>query len=185
VTYSVTPTQQDIFTLLTPFVQAVTGLGNGLVIQGIPNRVASPVGSPLGYIVLTPIHLRRLRTNEDTWDTTNPAPTATKAQQGVRIDIQFDCYGQSAQEWAAALTTVLRDDTGCAALAGLDPANPVCQPLFCDEARMIPLDDTEGQYEQRWTFDAALQYNPTVTVPMQFADALSVGTINVDERYPP
>jgi hypothetical protein len=50
---------------------------------------------------------------------------------------------------------------------------------------LAPLEDDELQYEQRWTIEAFLQYNPVVTVPMQFADTASVTLINVDEAYPP
>ena len=43
----------------------------------------------------------------------------------------------------------------------------------------------KAQYEERWTFDVALQINPTITMPQQSANALQVGLLNVDRTYPP
>lgn len=77
------------------------------------------------------------------------------------------------------LETLLRDETACVALA------PTCQPLYSSDATLVPLDDDEQQYEQRWMIEAVLQYNPVTTTPMQFANTLEVTLINVDETYPP
>ena len=49
---------------------------------------------------------------------------------------------------------------------------------------MMPLTDSEQQYEQRWMATAVLQFNPVVTVPQDFANALTINLVDVDERYP-
>jgi len=175
---TITPLLQDCFVVLQPFIATSLGIDSSLVIQGIPNRTAMPQASP-GFVVMTVLRQQRLRTNIDTWDTVVTDPTSIALEQGIKLDIQIDCYGASAGDWAAILTTVLRDEVGCVALA------PTCQPLYCDDADMIPLTDSEEQYEQRFTFTASLQYNPVTTTAMQFADTLSVDVISVDERYPP
>lgn len=99
--------------------------------------------------------------------------------------MQLDLYGAASGDWAVMLETLLRDETGCIALAGSDPTNPICQPLYTSDAVEAPLEDTEDQYEQRWTIEGVLQYNPVTSVPMQFADTLTVTLTNVDEAYPP
>lgn len=175
---TVSPVLQDVFVLLQPFIADVTGLNPSLVIQGLPNRTAMPAASP-GFVVMTPIRQQRLRTNVDTWDEVNPAPTTISHEQGTELRIQLDCYGASSGDWAAMLSTLLRDDVGCAALA------PACQPLYSEDARLAPLVDDEAQYEQRWIVEAVLQYNPATVTPLQFANAATVGLINVDEAYPP
>jgi hypothetical protein len=170
---NVSPSQDNVFSLLQPFVANVTGLDPSLVLKGIQNRDSLPPADP-GFVIATAVYQRRLRTNVDTWDTTNPAPNAMQLEQGTELRVQLDCYGAASGDWAAMLSTVLRDEVGCLALA------PYSQPLYVDDAKMAPLVDSEAQYEQRWTLDAVLQYNPVTTAPQQFMTA-----VNVDEAYPP
>ena len=176
------PLQQDIYGVLAPFLVSITGLPAANVQQGIPNRTPPPQASP-GFVIMTIIGMRRLRTNVDTWATTGD-PASINHEMGTEVRVQVDFYGDSSQDWAAAFQTLFRDDSGCIALAG-SGATPICQPLYADEARMMPFEDSEDQYEQRWTVDAILQYNPVTSDSMQFADALSVTLVNVDEKYPP
>ena len=173
------PTLSELYQGLSAFIIAVTGLPQGSVIQGIQNRVAMPPKNP-GFVVMTNLFQQRLATSVDDYDTTNPDPASLSITQSMRVDMQIDCYGPSAGDWAAAMTTLFRDQYGCNALA---PFN--CQPLYAEEARMMPLIDEESQYEQRWTWTATLQYNPTVIAPEQFADVANIDLIDVDVEYPP
>lgn len=181
---TVAPVQRSIYVLVKALLVTVTGLDPSLVLQGQPNRSAMPPASP-GFAVMMLRRGKQLRTPESTWDVTDPAPTALDLEQGTEITLQLDLYGAAAGDWAVMLQTILRDETGCIALAGADPLNPVCQPLYASDAFQGPLDDSEDQYENRWTIEAILQYNPVTSVPMQFADTASVTVINVDEAYPP
>jgi|SRR5579863_9880298 len=181
---STSPVQQDIFGVLAPFIQAVTAntatpltTADDQILQGLGNRLADPPGLP-GFCVMTIIGMRRLRTNIDTWATVGD-PTSISSEMGAEIRVQVDFYGPTAQDWAAAFMTQFRDDIGVQALA------PTCAPLYADDARMVPLEDTEDQYEQRWLVEAVLQYNPVTTNAQQFADALTVTDVNVDEAFPP
>lgn len=174
----VAPTQQQVYAVLQPFIIKVTGLDPSLVIQGLPNRTAMPAADP-GFVVMQAVFTRRLRTNVDTWDQTNPEPASTSQEQGTGIDVQLDCYGASSGDWAVMLSTLLRDEIGCLALA------PYCQPLYVDDARLAPLTDSEDQYEQRWTLTARLQYNPVTTTAQDFMSTAEVTSVNVDEAYPP
>ena len=173
---TVSPVPDDVFAALGAFIQTVLGTGIP-VIRGIDNEVPMPAASP-GFVNMTALFQIPLATNQDTWDETNAAPTEFSVERDTRIDIQMDCYGAASGSWAAMLSTLLRDQYGCAQLA------PNCQPLYAEDARMLPLEDGEDQYEERWAVTAAIQYNPVTVLPMQFADTLDVGLINVDVVYP-
>lgn len=177
---STSPLQQDVFEVLTPFVQSVTGLGSGLVVQGLANRVPMPEATP-GFVVLTSVGLRRLRWDIATWDLnpSDPPPTELSLEQGTAMHVQVDFYGPSSQDWAVAFQTLWNNEVAVDALA------PTCAPLYCIEARMMPLEDSEQQYEQRWTCEAVLQYNPVTTTDQQFADSLTVTDVNVDQAFKP
>lgn len=163
---------------MQPFIVGVTGLDPSLVIQGLPNRTAMPPAEP-GFIVMQVILQTRLETNLDTWDISDPDPTSATSELHAQVKMQIDCYGSSSGAWATMLQTLLRDDVGCQALA------PTCQPLYTSEPFLSPLEDSEDQYEQRWTLEAELQYNPVTSTAPEFADTLSATVINVQEAYAP
>jgi len=50
----------------------------------------------------------------------------------------------------------------------------MCQPLYTDEARYIPLTNEEQEFEARWSITASLTYNPTVTHAQDFIEGASV-----------
>ena len=175
---TVTPILADLYGVVQPFIVSVTGLDASLVIEGLDNRVATPAASP-GFITYQAILQKRLNTNIETWDPTDPAPTIVSAEMHVDMLLQIDCYGAASLSWATMLQTLLRSNAGCVALA------PVCQPLYTDDPHMMPLDDTEEQYEQRWVVEAHIQYNPVTGVTVQFANALNATLIEVQEAYGP
>jgi hypothetical protein len=177
--FAIAPNLQALYTALVPFVMLVTGLDSAHVVQGLPNRAAMPSN---GFVSMQAIFRKRLRTN---LHTQSAPPTSATLEEGVELTVQMDCYGpqstgagDGAEDWATILSATLRDQYGCAALA------PTLQPLYADEARMIPLTDGEEQYEERWNLDAHFQYNPLITIPQQSADVLTLGLVDVDERYP-
>lgn len=172
----IAPTLTDVYTLVRAFVLGIVPVGVE-VVQGLGNRASLPPPSP-GYVCMTANLLLSLRTPVETWDTTDPDPDTIDIEQGTQIRLQLDCYGALSANWAAQLMTLLRTDYGVRALA------PVA-PLYADNPIQAALTNSEEQYEQRWIVGANLQYNPVVSVPMEFADTAEVDLINVDERYPP
>jgi hypothetical protein len=176
---TISPTLAAVYTALGNFIVAATGLPNAAVVRGVDNLVPMPPTDP-GFIVMTGLFQIPLATNQDSWDQAPDAdPTTISIERDTQFNVQVDCYGATADQWAPMLSTLLRDDYGCTALA------PNCQPLYCSDARMMPFEDAEDQYEQRWTFDAVLQYNPVVTPVQTFATSLKSGVIDVNEAYPP
>jgi hypothetical protein len=176
---TVTPTISQVYTALGQFIMAQLGLANVQIVQGYPNRVAMPptvppAGYPIGFVVMSGIAKKRLRTNIDTYAGTNaapPAPGPVTAEQGQQLDVQLDCYGPNSSEWSDILTTLLRDNVGCVALA------PVCQPLYADDPVRAPLTNAELQYEDRWIVTARLQYNPVTTTAQEFA--VTLGPVDI------
>lgn len=83
-----------------------------------------------------------------------------------RIDVQIDFYGAQAGEFCKTVKTAFRSHWGFAHF----PAN--IKPLYTSDGVQSPLVTGEQQYESRWTLTASMQYNPTVTVPQEFADVV-------------
>ena len=81
-----------------------------------------------------------------------------------RIDVQIDFYGAQAGEFCKTVKTAFRSHWGFAHF----PVN--IRPLYTSDGVQSPLLTGEQQYESRWTLTASMQYNPTVTVPQEFAD---------------
>lgn len=168
----------QIYTVVQAFLAIVTGLDSSLIIQGLPNRDAMPLASP-GFVSMQLTLGNRLNYNIDTWDPMATAPTAISSETHWKERIQIDFYGQASGDWSRVFAGLWKDETACIAL------EPVCDPLYANDPMLGPLDDSEQQYEARWTVEAFLQYNPITSVPMQFADTLDITLISVDEAYPP
>lgn len=101
--------------------------------------------------------------------------------QPVKFTIQLDIHGELGADNAHIISTLFRDDYGVQLFksSGYDVT-----PLYASEAKQLPFLNGEQQIESRWVMDITVQCNPIVIVPQQFADALTVGLINVDATYP-
>jgi hypothetical protein len=175
---TVEPLSQTVYAALVSFIQSVLGV-DYVVVQGLGNRASMPPPVP-GFVAITETLRQRLRTNEHSGWFGVADPTTIAIEEGVKLTIQVDVYGPTSDDQAQMLSTLFRDEYGCEQLA------PTCQPLDADDPVMIPLIDSEDQYEQRWTLTALLQYNPVTTITQQYANVLGpADLINVDERYPP
>jgi hypothetical protein len=84
----------------------------------------------------------------------------------TRIDIQVDIYGQdNAGEIAKAVQMYFQSQFAYI----LFPEN--IRPLYSSEPIQSPLVTGEEQYESRWTLTLSLQYNPSLSLPIQSANA--------------
>lgn len=167
--YSISIPQSAVYAALGNFIVTALGLTVPFVVQGFNNRVPMPNGS---FVGMSAVLMKRLRTNVDTiGGPLGLDPSSIAAEQGTEVDVQLDCYGPLAADWANILTTLLRDNVGCLALA------PTCQPLYADDPIRAPLENAEEEYEDRWIVTARLQYNPVVTSPVQSATV--VGPVNL------
>ncbi len=143
---------------LTPFVSGAQ------IVRGQVNRVALPANPS---IVLTELLQADLSVPATEYQPpTDPIPAiGTATIYGpARIDVQIDFYGAQAGEFCKTAKTAFRSQWGFAHFpTGI-------KPLYTSDGFQAPLTTGEQQYESRWTLTASMQYNPTVTVPQEFAD---------------
>ncbi|MDR9839456.1 phage neck terminator protein [Herbaspirillum huttiense] len=168
-------TEEHLFTALRDFIVSLVD-PNLPVIRGLQNRVPTPEG---GFVAMSPLFSQGLATTVQTYD--GVADTQTN-QQSKQWTAQIDCYGESANDTAAILSAMVRTPYAADRFAagGLG-----IQPLYASEPRQLAFVTGESEYQERWTFELSLQYNPQVVVPQEFADTVTVGLINVDVQYPP
>lgn len=174
---SISPNQDQVYEALTIFLENVLPPGVP-IIRALPNRTSLPSPVP-GYASIQALFTERLRMAVDTFPSgAAEAPDSFTIEQGIDIPFQIDFYGKHSGTWAATAATVFQDTYGCNLLA------PNCQPLYCNEARMMPLTNEEKKYEERWCLDAHLQWNPVVTAPQQYADELELTLRDVNVEFP-
>jgi hypothetical protein len=164
------PKSDDVFMALRSF---LLGLFPSMtVIKGLSNNIAMPVG---GFIAMTPLFQKRLATNLNTYSDFGGVNGNTQTMtQSTIYTIQLDCFGVDSANTAATITTAFRSEYAVLAMT------PNCTPLHADDPKQMPLIDAESQYEQRWTVTALLEYEPAVTIPMQFFNKATVTTIPVN-----
>ncbi len=170
----IAPLSEQLFIGLRAFVLSL--LPDIEVIQGLGNGVPTPEGE---FVCLTAGAQKRLRTNVATY-TVPPSGTGEKhIEQGTQYSIQVDVYGPNAGDQATTLSTAFLDSYACDLLAPYS-----CQPLYAEDPTQSVLINGEENYEQRWMFNAVLQFNPVVTVPQEFAEEAVVELVNAYTTYP-
>jgi hypothetical protein len=94
--------------------------------------------------------------------------------------VQCDVHGPASADNVVRIETLFRGEVGYERLRGygFDIA-----PLYCETAQQRPFINAEQNYEYRWSVDLALQINPVVGTPQQFADELEPTLIEVDATY--
>jgi hypothetical protein len=137
------------------------------VVRGQVNRVSMPPGP---CVILTEILSVDLSTPITDMI---PAGITANITGPKQIDVQIDFYGASAGDFAAATKNAFR------AGYGFEKFPATVKPLYMSDAHQHPLTTGEQQYESRWTATASMQYNPTVTVPQDYADAATMNSINL------
>lgn len=148
------------------------------VVRGEVNRVPSPKGD---FVIITPMGIVGMSLPTTTYADPTPGTGTRTLTRATRWTAQVDCYGERAQDRALVLSIALRSQYGCEFLAELGRM----QPLYTGEPKQLPFITGESQYMERWSFDAVLQFNPSISLPQQFADQLHVDVVSVDEQYPP
>lgn len=173
-------TEEQLFTALRDFIVSLVD-PNLPVIRGQQNRVPTPEGD---FVAMSPLFSQGLATTVQTYQQpVAPATVGTQTnQQSKQWTAQIDCYGESANDTAALLSAMARTPYAADRFAagGLG-----IQPLYASEPRQLAFVTGESEYQERWTFELSLQYNPQVIVTQEFADTVTVGLINVDVQYPP
>jgi hypothetical protein len=163
-------TETQLFTLLGNFFQPLI---DAEIIRGQGNRVPTP--SAPNYVVITPVGRVQLGVPSNQYD---PIAQTVAISQPLQWSVQVDAFGPLSMDNATALSMVLRTHYACDLLPGI-------APLYSGDAVQFPLIDGELQQEERWRFDAVIQYTPVLTLPQQSALALELNLVSVDATYPP
>ena len=203
--------QTNVLACLRAFLLGILPAGVE-VVRGQDNRVPEPL-SP-DFVKLTPLGQARLGTNFESFQdlyADGIADGFRSITEPTQFTIQCDFHGPNSTDNLQLFTTLFRDSYACDAFAAFTFAGPdlaalpgggttvddesgfaimtssaiSAQPLYTSEPRQVPFVNGEGQYEYRWSVDAEIQINPVVNITQDFAAALKVGLISVDEQYPP
>jgi hypothetical protein len=101
--------------------------------------------------------------------------------QPMKITMQVDVHGPNSADNSQIISTVFRDETG---VETFDASGFGVEPIYCDDPRQAPFVNGEQQVEERWILTMAMQANPFVAIPQQFAGALKLNpVIAADEVY--
>lgn len=153
------------------------GIYAGEVIKSQDNRVPMPTGS---FCTMTPLFLTGLSTYRPTYTDPGSNPGTQAIERGTQWRVQLDFYGDDAADSAAIVAQLVRTPYACEQLAASG-----MQPLYASEPKQNPLINAEQQYNNRWTVDFFAQFNPVVQVPQDFAAALQIDLVEIDEHFPP
>lgn len=173
---TVSVTESMLYAALRAF---LLGLVSCPVLQSQQNRVAMPAGD---FILMTGLGAPGLSTDKTTFIPGQSNPGNETHTRSTQWNVQLDCYGPDAPDMAALIATTFKTDYAAAQLA-LAPIE--IQPLYADDPRQMTIVDSEGQYNPRWVVEMALQYNPVVTLPQDYAMAIAVVPAEVDATFPP
>jgi hypothetical protein len=102
---------------------------------------------------------------------------SSNVEQSTEIVMQVDVHGPNSADNAQTISTLFRDDYAVQQLA---TAAIAIAPLYADDPKQMPFTTAAIQFEERWMVDLHLQVNPVVTIPQQFAGALSLDIIDVE-----
>lgn len=153
---------------ITPFVTPAQ------IVRAQTNRVPMPAGA---CVVLTEIGQYDLAIPYENFTPTSapiPAVGTTTINGPARIEVQADFYGPQSGEWVKVVMMAFRSAWA------YDRFPQYVKPLYTSDALQAPLITAEQQYESRWTLTAAMQYNPIVNVPQEFATTLGAHVAQAD-----
>lgn len=173
---SISVTQSMLYTALRTFLLTLVSCP---VLQSQQNRTAMPQGD---FILMTGLNAPGLSTDKTTFIPGQSNPGNETHARSTQWNVQLDCYGPDAADMAALIATAFKTDYAAETLA---EAAIEIQPLYANDPRQMTIVDSEGQYNPRWIVELALQYNPVVTLPQDFAMSLTVVPAEVDATFPP
>lgn len=153
-------TVDNVIVALADFLQPFAP--DAQIVRAQANNVPMPIGP---CIYLTELFTIDIETSTVFYDSVADT-SSIKAPK--KIDIQIDYYGPLASEYCAAVQAVFRTPYAFEAFPSW------IKPLYLDDGRQNPFISAEQNWVSRWTTTAHLQYNPSVIVPQQFADTVTV-----------
>jgi hypothetical protein len=133
------------------------------VFQSQENFVPEPNSD---FILMTDSMVSRLATNSTTGTVDSETQTAR-----LEIVMQLDIYGQNGADHAAVIVATMRGDYAYANF----PDD--VKPLYATDPVQIPIINAEGNFEQRWSIDIHMQYNPEFTAEQETTSTASINQL--------
>lgn len=97
----------------------------------------------------------------------------------VTVQIDFHSDDTTAAELAQIVSTAFRDTYGVEFFEALEaPLNKI-SPLYADDPKLRPFTNDQMQYEWLWVLDANLQIDQVLRAPMQYAELVEIGLVDV------
>lgn len=179
--YTISLTQSQEVTVLKSFLQTITGIDPKYVVQGQANRIPAPTS--VDNIVFTPIMRERLNTNAVGYNSSTGTILDTRNDtQYTKLTVQLDIFGPNSADNVQIITTAMRSDIATDFFSAA--ALPIT-PLYVSDPRQAPFLDESAQFQMRWSLDAVMEVQPSISSTQQFADTLSVGVKEVDAFFRP
>jgi hypothetical protein len=166
---SITITENAILAQLRAMIIALTGYAPENVIRGRANSAPMPTGP---FVVVQSLGRMAWRTNIEKWDAPN---NAIDLDAGLQVAFQVDAYGPSAADVATMMAVATRSTW----------SQQYVSAMYASDPKQLTFINAEEQFEERWSFDAVLAYNPTVAVPQDYFTAVDIGLEPVDVYFPP
>lgn len=171
-------TDDAILAAVRTYLLGVLGAGWQVVVTQ-DNRVPMPNGN---FVTMTRMGAALLSTPRSKWVDPGTNPGSDQAKTSARARFQLDFYGAGAADAIHIVSTLFRTRYSCDKFAG---SGLEVQPLYAEDPRNTTMVNAEQQYQERWTMDAFLQFNPVVTVDLEFASSLTATVVEVDTKFPP
>jgi hypothetical protein len=171
-TVTIDTTEEQVFTALRSYLLVL--FPSVEIVQGLDNRVPMPA---CDFITMTAVTANGLSRPRLGFIDTELLHQMT-AMSPTKKTIQVDFYGETGNDRVVTLKALFNNEWS------YNQFSANIKPLSTGEARRIDFSGEDQQNIIRWSIDLDLQYNPIVTVPMQFADELGPSLIEVDAEYP-
>jgi len=175
---SISITDEALLATVRAYLLAVLGSGWGVFVTQ-DNRVPMPNGN---FVMMTRMGSLLLATPTGKWVDPGTNPGTVESKTSARGRFQLDFYGEGAADAVHIVQALFRTRYTCDQLAG---SGLEVQPLYAEDPKNTTMVNAEQQYQERWTLDAFIQFNPVVTVPLDFASALEATVVEIDTKFPP
>lgn len=134
------------------------------------------------FVTMTPMFITGLSTNRVGYNDPGVGQGSELTQRSNQWRCQLDFYGNSAQEMAAIVGTMIRSEYST---NWFRQSNMPVTPLYAGEPHQTTMINAEQQYESRWTLDFIAQFNAVIATPLDFMDSIQVGIVAADLKFPP
>lgn len=172
-------TQDDLTTALRGFLMTLVDVDPADIFVSQGNDESMPLGD---FITMTPMFITGLSTNRVGYNDPGVGQGSELTQRSNQWRCQLDFYGNSAQEMAAIVGTMIRSEY---ATNWFHQNNMPVTPLYAGEPHQTTMINAEQQYESRWTLDFIAQFNAVIATPLDFMDSIQVGIVAADLKFPP